>query len=103
MLLEAAVFLNDVHLELEDDDHDVIPPLSFKVVMKKLRMTKLKGPELEEDDCLEDEFVESDVVEVADDVENVMGIVVEDDLVEEDVEVVSDVVNLDVDNVVDRT
>ena len=24
MLLEAAVFLNDVHLELEDDDHDVI-------------------------------------------------------------------------------
>ena len=46
MLLEAALFLNDVHLELEDDDHDVIhvviPPLSFKVVMKKLRMTKLK-------------------------------------------------------------
>ena len=24
MLFEAAVFLNDVHLELEDDDHDVI-------------------------------------------------------------------------------
>ena len=46
MLLEAAVFLNDVHLELEDDDHDdvvaVIPPLSFKVVMKKRRMPKLK-------------------------------------------------------------
>ena len=31
-----------------------------------------------------------------------MGIVVEDDLVEEDVEVVTDVVNLDVDNVIDR-
>ena len=59
MLLEAAILLNDVHLELEDADHDVIhevivihdvihadhdviheviPPL--KVVMKKLRMTK---------------------------------------------------------------
>ena len=42
---------NDVHLELEDGDNDVIhiviihvviPPLRFKVVMKKLRMTKLK-------------------------------------------------------------
>ena len=46
MLLEVAVFLNDVHLELEDDDHDVfyvvIPPLSFKIVMKKLRMIKVK-------------------------------------------------------------
>ena len=44
MLLKAAVLLNDVHLELEDD-HDVIliSPLSFKVVMRKLRMTKLQG------------------------------------------------------------
>ena len=52
MLLEAAVFLNDVHLEredddyLEDDDYDVIylviPPLSIKIVMKKLRMLKVK-------------------------------------------------------------
>ena len=51
MLLEVTVFLNDVHHELEDvedDDHDVIhdviPPLSCKVVMKKLRMAKLKAP-----------------------------------------------------------
>ena len=49
MMLEAAVLVNDVHLELEDADHDVIdvihavsPPLSFQVGMKKLRMTKLK-------------------------------------------------------------
>ena len=47
MTPEAAVLLSDVHLELEDADHDVIhavadhdaihavaPPLSFKVVMK---------------------------------------------------------------------
>ena len=110
MLFEVAVFLNDVHLELEDDDHDVIhvdvgiPPLSFKVVMKKLRMTKLKvlNTELDEDDCLEDQRAESDVVEVVHDVANAMDIVVEDDLVEEDVEVVEDVVNLNVDNVVDR-
>ena len=35
MLLEAAVFLNDVHLGLEDADHDVthvvLPPLSFRI------------------------------------------------------------------------
>ena len=35
----STVLLNDVHLELEDDDHDVIhalsSPLSFKVGMKK--------------------------------------------------------------------
>ena len=49
MLLKAADSLNDVHLELEDDDHDVLHvviPLSgcvsFKIAMKKLRMTKLK-------------------------------------------------------------
>ena len=50
MLFEAAILLNDVHLELEgeleDDDRDVvhvvIPPDRFKVVMKKLRMTKLR-------------------------------------------------------------
>ena len=57
---------------------------------------------MEEDGCLEDEFVESDLLEVADDVLNVMHGVGEDDPVEEDVEVVDDVVNLDVDNVVDR-
>ena len=41
---------NDVHLELEDDDHIVIPPLSFKVVMmmQKLRMTKFKVMTLRE-------------------------------------------------------
>ena len=47
MLLDATFSCNDVHLELEDDDHDVthvvVPPLSFKVVMTKLRMIKLKG------------------------------------------------------------
>ena len=47
LLFDATFSCNDVHLELEDDDHDVIHvvihPLSFKVVMKKLRMTKLKG------------------------------------------------------------
>ena len=35
--IDGDVLLNDVHLELEDDDHDVIhavsSPLSFKVVM----------------------------------------------------------------------
>ena len=31
-----VLLLNDVHLELEDDDHDVIAPLSFKGVMNKL-------------------------------------------------------------------
>ena len=47
MLFEVAVLLNvllnDVHLELEDAEHDVIhavvSPLSFKVVMKRLRMS----------------------------------------------------------------
>ena len=56
----------------------------------------MKGPELKEDDCLEDKFVESDVVEVAEDVEDVMDSIVEDDPV-----AVDDVVNLNVDNVVD--
>ena len=46
MLFEAAVLLNDVHLEHEDADHDVIhavsSPLSFKVVMKELRMIKAR-------------------------------------------------------------
>ena len=56
-----------------------------------------------EDDCVEDEFAESDVVDVADDVLNVMDMVVEDDPVEEDVEMADDVVSLDVDNVVDRS
>ena len=40
-----AVYDHDVHLELEDDDHDVIhavsSPLSFKVVMKKLKPQRL--------------------------------------------------------------
>ena len=57
---------------------------------------------MEEDDCLRDELVGSDVGEVAGDVENVMSIVVQDDLVEKEIEVVSDVVYLDDDNVVDR-
>ena len=33
---EDVLLLNDVHLELEDDDLDVISPLSFKGVMNKL-------------------------------------------------------------------
>ena len=39
MLSTVLLNVNDVHLELEDDDHDVIhavsSPLSFKVGMKK--------------------------------------------------------------------
>ena len=46
MLFDVDVLLNDVHLKLEDADHDVIhvvsSPLSFKVVMKALRMVKIK-------------------------------------------------------------
>ena len=45
LLFKVEVLLNDVHLELEDDDHDVIhavfSPLSFKVVMKKLMKAML--------------------------------------------------------------
>ena len=48
-LFDVDVLLNDVHLELEDANHDVIhvihvvsSPLSFKVVMKTLRMVKIK-------------------------------------------------------------
>ena len=33
---EDVLLFNDVHLELEDDDLDVISPLSFKGVMNKL-------------------------------------------------------------------
>ena len=33
---DVLLLLNVVHVELEDDDHDVISPLSFKVVMNKL-------------------------------------------------------------------
>ena len=44
MIFKVDVLLNDVHLELEDDDHNVIhavsSPLSFKVGMKKLVMSK---------------------------------------------------------------
>ena len=36
-----VLLLNDVHLELEDDDHDVISPLSFKIVMNKLMRFQL--------------------------------------------------------------
>ena len=45
LLSDVDVLLNDVHLELEDDDHEddehdvihaVCSPLSFKVVMKKM-------------------------------------------------------------------
>ena len=35
-----VLLLNDVHVELEDDDHDVISPLSFKVGMNKRMMLK---------------------------------------------------------------
>ena len=41
-----VLLLSDVHVELEDDDHDVIydhdviSPLSFKVVMNKRMMFK---------------------------------------------------------------
>ena len=46
MLCDVDVLLNDVHLELEDADHDVIhavsSSLSFRVVMKTLRMVKTK-------------------------------------------------------------
>ena len=41
-----VLLLNDVHLELEDDgyddDYDVISPLSFKVVMKKLMIFQME-------------------------------------------------------------
>ena len=40
--LDVFLLINDVHLELEDDDHDVISPLSFKVVMKKLMMFQME-------------------------------------------------------------
>ena len=36
---------------------------------------QVERPEVEEDDCVEDEFAEPDVVEVADDVLNVMDVV----------------------------
>ena len=40
-----VLLLTDVHLELEDGDHDVIPdvisPLSFRVVMNKLMRFQL--------------------------------------------------------------
>ena len=34
----SLLISDDHHLELEDDDFDVISPLSFKGVMKKLMM-----------------------------------------------------------------
>ena len=39
--LDVSLLLSNGHLELEDDDLDVISPLSFKVVMKKLRMFQM--------------------------------------------------------------
>ena len=36
--LDVSLLISDDHLELEDDDLDVISPLSFKIVMKKLRV-----------------------------------------------------------------
>ena len=39
-IVADVLLLNDVHVELEDDDHDVISPLSFKVVMNKRMMFK---------------------------------------------------------------
>ena len=64
---------------------------------------------MEEDDWLKDDFVELNVVEVADDVQDVRDIVVEDGLVKEDVDLCScdgnqDVgldIELDVQDVVD--
>ena len=35
------LLISDGHLELEDDDLDVISPLSFKVGMKKLMMFQM--------------------------------------------------------------
>ena len=98
MLLEVAVSLNDVHLELEDDDHDVhvvilndvhleledddhgvhvvMPPSQLQGRDEEAEDDQVEGPELEEEDGLKDEFDESDVAEVAAEVENVMDSVV---------------------------
>ena len=100
---------NDAHLELEDDDYVVIPPLSFKVMMmmQKLRMTKFKVMKLWKM-TLQNELSKPDVVEGSgDDVEvdshcdqrdGVKGGVVKEDVEFEDV-----IVNLDVDVLVDRS
>ena len=42
-VLDAFLPISDDHLELEDDDLDVISPLSFKVVMKKLMIVPMVG------------------------------------------------------------
>ena len=50
IVLEAAISHNDVHLELEDDDYGVFPPLSFKVLMMEtLRMTQVRITQLRND------------------------------------------------------
>ena len=41
---DVSLFLNDGHVELEDDDHDVvdvISPLSFKVEMNNLMVSSM--------------------------------------------------------------
>ena len=41
---DVSLFLNDGHVELEDDDHDVvdvISPLSFKVEMNNLMVSSV--------------------------------------------------------------
>ena len=40
-VLDAFLPIGDGHLELEDDDSDVISPLSFKVGMTKLMMVEM--------------------------------------------------------------
>ena len=103
--LEAAVLLNDVHLELEDADHDVthvihaVSPPQLQGRDEKTEDEQSKTPELEEADGRKDEVVELDVGEVADEVEYVRGTGGEDNLVKEDVEVMGEVVYLDIDNV----
>ena len=38
---DVLLLLSDAHVELEDDDHDVISPLSFKVGMNNLMVSSL--------------------------------------------------------------
>ena len=82
LLFKVDVLLNDVHLELEDDDHDVIhavsSPLSFKVVMRRLKMSEKTLLELAEDDVLVNDIAELNVVEIADDGQSVVDAAAED-------------------------
>ena len=38
---DVLLLLSDGHVELEDDDHDVISPLSFKVGMNNLMVSSM--------------------------------------------------------------